>query len=549
MDLTTNFLTRMNSELRPDVTIIGGGPAGSTAASMLAKDGRSVFLLERDQFPRDHVGESLLPASLPVLEELGVYEEVRKAGFLPKYGATMIWGSNKDPWTWRFEETNSKYEHSYQVQRAKFDDILLKHAIRLGVEVCENASVTEIDIHSSIKKVKFLDHSGIENEIETSFVIDASGQSAILSKANGFQKWDESFQNLAVYGYFDNVQRISAPNENNIFIESYKNGWMWNIPLQGGIASVGSVVDSGFGTEGLKHSTTKEFLLEQIDQCSEMKSLLGDATLIGKTTALRDWSYTSEKMAGDGWVIAGDAACFIDPLFSSGVHLAMMSGVLAASYSNTFFNDKVLADASAFEYERLFQTEYSNFRELALLFYSSNRTVDSYFWEARRILGEDRSYSPRSAFIKAVSGQSAKGYERAALERGVLPPSFISAFRAQVDGEETKREKLNDIKSDILDLIPVLHPDTKITKSPVLGHREFEWAMVLTTSFRDDPIQCSSMVQLLVRGSDGKRTVRQILEAIAGFYKNVEYVNLIEPVVEATKILYMEGAISELMPS
>ncbi len=141
----------MNSELRPDVTIIGGGPAGSTAASMLAKDGRSVFLLERDQFPRDHVGESLLPASLPVLEELGVYEEVRKAGFLPKYGATMIWGSNKDPWTWRFEETNSKYEHSYQVQRAKFDDILLKHAIRLGVEVCENASVTKIGIDSSKK--------------------------------------------------------------------------------------------------------------------------------------------------------------------------------------------------------------------------------------------------------------------------------------------------------------------------------------------------------------------------------------------------------------
>ena len=536
----------MNPISQPDVIVIGGGPAGSTAASMLAKHGKSVMLLEREKFPREHVGESLLPASLPVLEELGVYEQVKAAGFLPKYGATMIWGEDKEPWTWRFEETNSRYTHSYQVNRAEFDNILLKHAESLGVKVSEESSVTEVDINFSEKKVKYIDSLGMQREVEAKFLIDASGQSALLSKLNGFQKYDPNFRNLAVYGYFGDAKRISSPNENNIFIESYKDGWMWNIPLKGGIASIGAVVDSEFGRKRLKALKPEDFLLEQISQCSDMPSLLKDSSFRGKTTVLRDWSYSSDKMAGDGWVIAGDAGCFIDPLFSSGVHLAMMSGVLAAAYANTFFKDNELALVSASEYERLFRVEYSHFRELALLFYSSNRTVESYFWDARRLLGEGRSYSPRSAFIKAVSGQPAKGYERAALQRGILPDDFVSAIDNQADAQSEKKRELDRIGERIIDHIPVIHPETKLEKRPVLGEGEFEWATVLTTADREESIPCSMMVQLVVRGSDGKRTVRQILQAISKFYGDLEYKQLVSPGIDTVRILYMDGAILRL---
>lgn len=536
----------MNTKLQSDVIVIGGGPAGSTAASMLAKHGKSVVLLERERFPREHVGESLLPASLPVLEELGVYQRVKAAGFLPKYGATMIWGEDNVPWTWRFEETNSKYSHSYQVNRAEFDHILLKRAEELGVQVYQESSVIAVETNSNLKKVKYINNLGLKKEAEAEFIVDASGQSALLSKSNGYQNYDEDFRNLAVYGYFDGAKRIPSPNENNIFIESYKDGWMWNIPLKEGVASVGAVVDSEFGIERLKALDAEDFLLEQISQCTDMFSLLKDSSFRSKATVLRDWSYTSEKMAGDGWVMAGDAACFIDPLFSSGVHLAMMSGVLAASYANTFFEDKELALGSASEYERLFRVEYLHFRELALLFYSSNRTVESYFWEARRILGEDRAYSPRSAFVKAVSGQPAKGYERAALERGILPDDFISAMDIQTQSQHEKRKALDEIDESIIDYIPTVHPETKIEKRPVLGEGKFEWAMVLTTADREEPIPCSSIVQLVVKGSDGKRTVGEILRVISEFYDGVEYEQLIDPGIETVKILYLDGVISSL---
>ena len=206
----------MNTKLQSDVIVIGGGPAGSTAASMLAKHGKSVVLLEREKFPRAHVGESLLPASLPVLEELGVYEQVEAAGFLPKYGATMIWGEDNVPWTWRFEETNSKYSHSYQVNRAEFDHILLKRAEELGVQVYQESSVIAVETNSNLKKVKYINNLGLKKEAEAEFIVDASGQSALLSKSNGYQNYDEDFRNLAVYGYFDGAKRIPSPNENNI---------------------------------------------------------------------------------------------------------------------------------------------------------------------------------------------------------------------------------------------------------------------------------------------------------------------------------------------
>src|SRR5918999_5907767 len=161
---------------RIDVIIIGGGPGGSTVATMLARKGVSTLLLERERFPRDHIGESLLPASIPVLEELGVLPSIQEAGFLPKWGATMLWGKDKTPWSWHFRETNRKYPHSYQVWRPQFDQLLLDNSRAHGVAVREGCRVVEVLFQDGkATGVRYLDQDGRERIVQAPFVVDASG--------------------------------------------------------------------------------------------------------------------------------------------------------------------------------------------------------------------------------------------------------------------------------------------------------------------------------------------------------------------------------------
>ena len=186
-----------NLDLSSDIIVIGGGPAGSAAATMLARKGWQVTLLERERFPRDHVGESLLPASIPILEELGALSAVEDAGFLKKYGATMVWGTGDTPWSWHFKETSQRYPHSYQVWRPQFDQILLDNAKAQGVTVLEGHQVTEVifDGDEAIG-VEFAKREGGNGEAQCQFVVDASGQSTLLARHLNSKQWDPFFQNL-----------------------------------------------------------------------------------------------------------------------------------------------------------------------------------------------------------------------------------------------------------------------------------------------------------------------------------------------------------------
>ena len=170
--------------MNPDIAVIGGGPAGSAAATMLARQGWRVVLLERERFPREHVGESLLPASMPVLEELGAMDAVKGAGFLPKYGATMVWGRDPEPWSWHFRETSIQYPHAYQVWRPTFDHILLDNARANDVDVREGHRVTSVAWGESANEaaVRFVSDTAGEGELAARFVVDASGQAALLAQ-------------------------------------------------------------------------------------------------------------------------------------------------------------------------------------------------------------------------------------------------------------------------------------------------------------------------------------------------------------------------------
>ena len=270
-----------------------------------------------------------------MLEQLGAMPAIEAAGFVAKRGATLVWGKDPDPWSWYFADDPEQRPTSFQVVRSEFDKILLDNARAHGVDVRERHQVIDVEFEAERPKaVRYL-HEGKEGRIEPRFVVDASGQAALLSRKLQLQQWDSFFQNLAVYGYYRGAKHLEPPNDGNIFIESYEHGWLWKIPLHTGVTSVGAVVDKQIGQSGLREQGASGFLAAQIALAPHTRALLQDAQLVGEPQVERDWSYRSSSFAGDGYVLVGDAACFVDPLFSSGVHLALGSAALAASYVAT----------------------------------------------------------------------------------------------------------------------------------------------------------------------------------------------------------------------
>ena len=539
-------------DLNADVIVIGGGPAGSAAATMLARKGWQVTVLEREKFPRDHVGESLLPASIPVLEELGALPAVESAGFLPKYGATMVWGSGDTPWSWYFKETSQRYPHSYQVWRPQFDQILLDNAKAQGVTVLEGHHVTEVIFDGGeAVGVEFTNANGDAGEGQARFIVDASGQSTLLARHLESKEWDPFFQNLAVYAYFTGAKPLPEPDQNNIFIESYRHGWLWTIPLHTGRSSVGVVVDSETGKEGIQQNGAKAFLEAQLAQSSHTRTMLENAEMDSEPTVVMDWSYTAGKMYGPGYILAGDAACFVDPLFSSGVHLALMSGVLAAAYVTTALNTLSMAEEAGQVYQELYLKEYNQFREMARLFYSSNLSAESYFWEARRITNSDE-YSPRHSFIQAVAGQPPRGYERVVLDRGQAPEKFIESVRTVETERLVRTQWLAALAADpqrnqILNAVPRLAKGVQVQRKPVLAEGEFVPGQVLNTVSQPEGTPCSPLVAAVIGEIDGQRSVSDIVDGMGQHLDQAAHAQLEEAVSRTIEILYVDGTVAGLV--
>ncbi len=462
-----------------------------------------------------------------MLDDIGVLPAVEAAGFVKKWGATMSWGRGPEPWSWYFKETNRRFPHSYQVWRPRFDQILLDHAADCGVAVHCGEAVTAV-------------HAGAVTlagggRVEAAMVVDASGQRALVATARGLREWDSAFRNLAVYGYFDGGRHLDPPADGNIFIEATAHGWLWKIPLAGGVSSVGAVVDRDYGAGRIRRIGLEPFFSEQIASASRTHELLDGADRRKGLTAVRDWSYCAKSMVGDDFVMVGDAACFIDPLFSTGVHLAVSGAHLAAAYVTTALSEPHLRAAAGAAYERLYTNQYAHFRELAKLFYASNRTSDSYFWEARRIAGTPDD-SPRAAFVRAVSGQNAAGYERSVLSHGVLPNAFQGALEAEVSASRARRTRPSATTR------VNRAAGVSVRRDMVLGDGRFELGYVIDGPGRDE-LPVSTLVASLAHYATGD-SLAAISQRIATT-NNADPERVAEAVLAAAELLITDGLLTK----
>lgn len=519
------------------ILVAGGGPAGSTVATLLAQRGYSVSLFEQAKFPRDHIGESLLPATLATLELSGALDAVRKAGFVEKAGATMVWGKDADPWTWYFRETNSRFPVAYQVNRPEFDHLLLQHAAEEGVQVHEQTRVEDVifDAGRAIG-VRIRD-----NLIEGSFVVDATGQSCLINSKFHTRNWDEDFVNLAIYNYFSGANHLEGEDRGNILIESVPIGWLWKIPLRNDVSSVGLVADRDSTVEAIRKTSIEEVFVTALDESKIVRGLLSGSNSNSDPIVTRDWSYQSAKFAGCGWVSVGDAACFIDPLFSTGVHLAVSGAFLAAALVDTALSDQRIATEATQAYEGLYRQQYEHFRELTSLFYSGNRTVDSYFWESRRIANQE-NYAPREAFIRTVSGQNVAGYERSVLHHAATPDKFRQALREFDDGLKHRRDELSN--TSLFESRVVCASGVRVASSVVLDGMRFSRGKVIRGRDRID-LAVSDFVAEVVLSCQRPRTVSSIVQQMTA---TSHPSTIAEKVTSTVSLLVIDG-ILELVES
>ncbi|HUI25334.1 MAG TPA: NAD(P)/FAD-dependent oxidoreductase [Candidatus Kryptonia bacterium] len=389
---------------RIDVIVIGGGPAGSTAAGFLAQSGFRVRLFERERFPRYHIGESLLSASLPILDALGVIPAIEEAGFIRKPGGTFVWGSHSEPWSFFFREDPGGRPHAFHVVRSQFDHILLKHAAALGVDVREAHRVQELryDDASGCTRVVAIDGHGAEVVSEAAWVIDASGQQAMLGRRDRLREFNPFFKNLAVFGYYEDAERLDGPVTGNILSAAFADGWFWFIPLHDGTTSVGAVVDA-HRFAGEAAGDPQALYLRLVAACEPVATRVRHATLVSPIRVIRDYSYCSQRFYGKGYLLAGDAACFIDPVFSTGVHLACLAGYLGSQAIGAILTGAPVQPQLE-QYDTHYRTAFERYLNFLYFFYDHHSDPDSYFWTARKILSSSDTLDTRTAFVRLMSG-------------------------------------------------------------------------------------------------------------------------------------------------
>ena len=375
----TTTEAKMTTDPKPDLTlrdavIIGSGPAGSTVASLLAQRGHDVVLLDREEFPRHHVGESLIPAVNSILDRLGVVEWLQASSFLQKYSVQFVGASGQTSAPFYFEDFDSLgLGYTWQVVRGTFDRMLVDRARELGAEILSGTQAMAVDFHAGGTSTVWVKSSGddptMRKPIKARVIVDASGQSGFLSSRLKLRSVDPRLKNGTIWTWYENAHRDQGRDEGAtiIFNSQDHKSWFWYIPLPDNVVSVGCTGETDwlFG-DGL---TAEQIFERELSRCPAIAMRLADARPVEAFRTTRDFSYSSSAVSGHGWVLVGDAYSFIDPVYSSGVFLALASGELAAESNH----EGLLPDDTSAEQLGNWKGSYDigveNFRQLVYAFY------------------------------------------------------------------------------------------------------------------------------------------------------------------------------------
>lgn len=339
-----------------DVIIIGGGPAGSAMGAYLSKAGISNLILEGTNHPRPHVGESMVTASTRVFEEIGFLETMEREGFVHKYGAS--WHTTREDQEIyiefkEFPQEGVNQEYTYHVDRAKFDLLLLKHAESLGSQVIQGVRVTRIlfDDNGFANGVR-VRVAGQEVDLSAKMIVDASGRNTVLGRQLNLKKNDPIFNQYAVHAWFENVNKSTIGTEEfiHIYFLPVERGWAWQIPITEDVTSMGVVVER----EVFQQSklSLNDYFFKYVNSNPDLARALKDAKRVNEFKVEGDYSYSMEKFSGDGFVLVGDAARFVDPIFSSGVSVALYSAKFASENIVQAFEMDDFSAAAFSDYER-----------------------------------------------------------------------------------------------------------------------------------------------------------------------------------------------------
>ena len=343
-----------------DVLVVGGGPAGSTISALLAEERWKVHVLEKDSHPRFHIGESLLPQSVPMLRRLGVLPEVEKIGIV-KYGAEMVSSRHGRSHMFHFAKAfDESQPYAFEVKRAEFDSILANNAIAKGARFFEGVRAQRVEFRPGQTSLVYTeDREGHARIWETRFVVDASGRDTFLSGQLGGKHRSKKHSSAAIFAHFEGVTRLTGMDEGNITVGWLDDGWCWLIPFKDRTMSVGVVCHPDYMKS--RKAPLDQFLLDTLRQSPLIANRMEKAKPLTTTYAAANFSYRRETMSGDGYLMIGDAFAFIDPVFSSGVHLALNSATMGAEVVNAFLRGSPDYAARVKQFERTVQRGIDTF--------------------------------------------------------------------------------------------------------------------------------------------------------------------------------------------
>jgi flavin-dependent dehydrogenase len=363
----------MVSKRSYDCIVMGAGPAGSTVAALVAEQGYSTLLIEREKIPRFHVGESMVPESYWILERLGIVQEMSRIGFTRKNGIQFVTNDDVETGPLLFTE-NGEHDSSvtWHVERSKFDKLMYDTAYNRGATVVDETSITDIELRKqSPHKVTVRGSDGKDQEITAKVLVDATGMQGLIANRMDLKVRDEELNHSSIWGYYSNAARNGGSNceVTTILHTNTKDAWFWYVPMSDGTTSVGLIGDNEFILK--RRETPEQTFKTELNKCPGLKRRLQDATLASKFYVGKDFNFTTRLQAGDGWVLVGDAAGSVDPITSAGVLMALKSAWMAADAITSALAGNDLSAKRLGSWTGDYQRSMDYLRRFARVFYHS----------------------------------------------------------------------------------------------------------------------------------------------------------------------------------